>query len=103
MNQERASKSIEMKSMKKEDTNEHSHEHIHHVITTTKTPGTSDQQQYLEIQLKLTLKKLANAKELCAAQEKAVKDAKSREQKAYNQCQTYKYNYEKAQEKLDVI
>ena len=91
--------------MKKEDKDEHINQDMRRTMiekvatTTTK----SEEQQYLEEQLKITLKKLANARELCAAQEKAVRDAKTRERKAYNQCQTFKYKYEKTKEKLDVM
>ena len=59
--------------------------------------------QHLESQLQITLKKLANANELCAAQEKAARDAKASERKAYNQCEAYKYKYKKSQERLDSL
>lgn len=59
--------------------------------------------QHLEAEVQIALKKLSNAKALCAAQEKAAREAKAKEVHEHNQCQTYKYKFKKAQEKLDVL
>ena len=63
----------------------------------------SDKLSQSERKLHIALKKLSNAHELCAAQEKAIREAKAHQIKSYNQCQKYKFQVRRAQEKLEAV